>query len=92
MSEEKREMDEHDDAPGLVVPLDRLNAEVLNAVIDEFVSREGTDYGHAEPEFEQKLAQVRRQLERGDAFVVFDPKTESVNIVTARELERPEGG
>ena len=79
---------EQDDALGVVVPLERLTADVLAAVIEEFVSREGTDYGHIEPDMDAKREQVRRQLESGEAFVLFDPKTESVNIVSAEELER----
>jgi uncharacterized protein YheU (UPF0270 family) len=80
-----REPDDPDDSPaGVEVPLDTLSEAALAAVIESFVNREGTDYGARERSLEEKVADVRRQLERGEAQIVFDPKTESVNIVPVR--------
>ena len=70
----------------LVIPYDQLSPPALAGVIDDFVTREGTDYGHSEHSLEQKCAQVRRQLERGEAVVVFDAESESVSLVLRREL------
>ncbi len=64
------------------VPIGELSPETLRAVIEHFVLREGTDYGVREVSFETKLDQVRRQLERGEARIVFDPATESVTLLT----------
>lgn len=66
------------------VPLDALGADVLRGVIESFVLREGTDYGARERTLEEKVADVRHQLERGEARIVFDPETESVDIVPRR--------
>jgi len=66
------------------IPLDALSAELLRAVIESFVGREGTDYGERERTLEEKVADVRRQLERGEARVVFDPESESVDILPVR--------
>jgi hypothetical protein len=66
------------------IPFDALSAELLRAVIESFVGREGTDYGERERTLEEKVADVRRQLERGEARVVFDPESESVDIVPVR--------
>jgi len=44
------------------------------------VLREGTDYGEREHSLEQKVAQVRGQLERGLARILFDPETETVTL------------
>jgi uncharacterized protein YheU (UPF0270 family) len=80
-----RETDDPDDSPaGVEVPLDTLSEAALAAVIESFVNREGTDYGARERSLEEKVADVRRQLERGEAQIVFDPNTESVNIVPVR--------
>ena len=51
------------------------------AIIEEFVLREGTDYGQGEYSLEEKVADVERQLERGVARIVFDPKSETCDIV-----------
>jgi uncharacterized protein YheU (UPF0270 family) len=68
-------------APIRLAP-DDLEPDTLRAVIESFVLREGTDYGANETSLEDKVAQVLKQLRRGDAHISFDPATESVNIVT----------
>jgi hypothetical protein len=82
-------MPSHDDEPldpraFVEVPLDALREATLVALVESFVGREGTDYGSIERSLEEKVADVRRQLERGEARIVFDPETETVSIVPAR--------
>jgi uncharacterized protein len=62
------------------VPYRELSAELLHAVIESFVLREGTDYGEREYSFEDKVAHVMRQLKKGEAKILFDPESESVTI------------
>ena len=64
------------------IPIDRLSAEVLNAIIEEFILREGTDYGAQEAGMDNKVAQVHRQLARGDVLITFDPATENCTLLT----------
>ncbi len=68
-------------AEPVVVPHTELAADLLRAVIESFVLREGTDYGEQEFSLDQKVAKVMRQLERREAQIVFDPDTESVAIL-----------
>lgn len=74
------------DEPGepVFVPHTELSAAALRGVVESFVLREGTDYGEREFTLEQKLAHVYRQLERGEARIVFDPDTESIDILPTR--------
>ena len=58
-----------------------LSPEALRGVLESFVLREGTDYGEREYSLQEKVGHVLRQLERGEARIVFDPNTESVQIV-----------
>ena len=76
-----------EDAPPIRLSPDDLAPDTLRAVIESFVLREGTDYGQHETSLDDKVAQVHRQLCRRDAYVVFDPNTESVSIVAARALD-----
>jgi hypothetical protein len=76
------------DAEPVVVDPDALAADTLRGLIEEFVTRDGTDYGAVELDVEEKVARVRAQLAKGDARIVFDPASESVTIVLARELAR----
>ena len=63
------------------VPYTELPADLLHAVIESFVLREGTDYGEQEFSLEDKVARVVSQLKRGEAKIVFDPESASVTIV-----------
>lgn len=73
-------IDDEDGAP-VRVEADQLEPETLRAVIESFVLREGTDYGLHETSLEDKVAQVLRQVQRGDAHITFDPGTASVTLV-----------
>jgi uncharacterized protein YheU (UPF0270 family) len=70
--------------PPIVVPHTQLSADALIGVIQSFVLREGTEYGEHDVPLETKVLQVRRQLERREAEIVFDPNTESIDIVLRR--------
>jgi uncharacterized protein YheU (UPF0270 family) len=70
------------------VPHTELSAEVLRRVVESFVLREGTEYGSHDVALEVKVAQVVRQLERGEACILFDPVQETIDIVVARSLRR----
>jgi uncharacterized protein len=62
------------------IPFADLTAELLHAVVESFVLREGTDYGEKEFSLEDKVAGVIRQLKKGEVKIVFDPETDSVTI------------
>ena len=70
----------------IVIPHTELSAEALRSVVESFVLREGTDYGEREISLDQKVAQVLRQLERGEARIIFDAKLETVDIVVSRPI------
>jgi len=70
--------------PPVVIPHTELSPDALTGVIESFVLREGTDYGERDVPFETKVLQVRGQLERREAEIVFDPNTESVDIVVRK--------
>ena len=63
------------------IPFELLSAEALAGVLENFVLREGTDYGEVELAFEEKVARLRAAVERGEARIVFDPETESVTLM-----------
>ena len=71
----------------ILVPWDRIGAIAQQSVIEEYVTREGTEYGFEDVPLAAKVQQVRRQLERGEVVVFFDLATEAVNLATKREAE-----
>ncbi len=70
----------------MIVPWQEIPAATLDNLIEEFVTRDGTDYGDQEIATATKVEQVRTQLKRGDAAVVFDDATETVSIFTREQL------
>ncbi|MDF1724057.1 MAG: YheU family protein [Alcanivorax sp.] len=71
----------------MIVPWKDLPPETLTNLIEEFVTRDGTDYGDQEIPTATKVEQVRNQLKREDAFVVFDEVTESVSVMGKEQAE-----
>ena len=69
------------------IPHQQLSTEALQTLIEEFVTRDGTDYGDLEVSLEQKTTQVIRMLDKGDIVIVFDAATESCTIVTKTTLK-----
>lgn len=64
----------------------QLSEDALSGVIEDFISREGTDYGMQEYSFEQKAQQVKNQLVSGKAVIVFDHDSQSVSILHKDQL------
>ena len=69
----------------VVVPYTELAADLLHAVVESYVLREGTDYGEKEFSLEDKVSHVISQLKRGDARIVFDPESETVSVVSGTQ-------
>ena len=65
------------------IPHNQLSEATLLAVIEEFISREGTDYGHRVYTFDEKVEMVKSQLNSGKIKLFFDAETSSCNLVKA---------
>jgi uncharacterized protein YheU (UPF0270 family) len=63
----------------MFIPHTAVSKETLLAIVEEFVSREGTDYGPSAFSLESKL-------ESGKACLIFDPVSESCDIVIKGSL------
>jgi hypothetical protein len=67
------------------IPVNKLSPEALQGVINEFISRDGTDYGEMEVSPETNFRQVKDKLETGLAVLIFDDETETTNIFLAND-------
>jgi uncharacterized protein YheU (UPF0270 family) len=72
----------------LVIPHRQLSREALSGLIEEFVTRDGTDSGYTKGSLEDNVARVRRQLDDGRAVIVFDGLSKTCNIVPTESLPR----
>jgi len=70
-----------DDGRILNIPCEQLSPETLRAIIEEFVTRDGTDYGEIEVQLEQKIQQVQKEIISGKAVILFDTKDQVCDIV-----------
>lgn len=79
MSEERERL--------IPVPWERLSQPALEGLVEEVVTRDGTDYGEVESPLELKKAQILDQLRRGELMIVFDPTTEGCNVVRRSDFQ-----
>jgi uncharacterized protein YheU (UPF0270 family) len=63
------------------IPIDELSDNTLTAIIEEFVLREGTEYGEADVSLASKIAQIKEQLAQGAIVLVYSELHETVNLL-----------
>ena len=74
------------DEDGMVISPADLTPAALRGLVEEFATREGTDYGSVEKTLDQKVAALMRQLERGEVAIVYDAETQTTSIVPRHPL------
>ena len=72
----------------MIIPFQELSPEALQGIIEEFITREGTDYGEMEFSLADKVEQVRQQLLNKQVFILFDEVTQRCNIITKDQLDQ----
>jgi uncharacterized protein YheU (UPF0270 family) len=74
-----------DDAAARVeVPHAQLAPDVLRRLVEEFVTRDGTDYGVVERTLADRVAAVMQQLRAGELAIVVDVEHDAIDIVARR--------
>ena len=71
----------------MIIPYTDIAPATLNSLIEEFVTRDGTDYGDTEASMATKVQQVINQLERKEVFIVYSEEYETCNIKTKDSFE-----
>ena len=65
----------------MIIPHEQLSADALQGLIEEFVTRDGTDYGLSETPTHIKVEQVKRHLDQGTAVILYDNPDSSYTLV-----------
>ena len=65
----------------MIVPFEMIDKTAVRHLVEEFVSRDGTDNGY-DQSLEHRIEQVLEMLVSGEMLVVFDPTSETTNIIT----------
>lgn len=68
------------------IPPEQLAPSTLRGLVEEFVSRDGTDYGDREISLTVRVDQVLKQLRSGQVVIVFDPESQSCNLFNRDQL------
>lgn len=65
------------------IPYTQLPEDTLRAIIEEYITREGTEYGEREYTLEQKVEQLKKQLQRREVLISYDPDTQTCQLLPA---------
>ena len=71
----------------LLLPPDQLEPDTLTGLLEEFASRDGTDYGEYEKTLEDKVGNLQRQLRAGELRLVFDTESETWDLLSAERAD-----
>lgn len=81
--------DKHESGQHLVaVPWTSLSNSALQGLLEEFVTRDGTDYGNNEASLEDKVKRAQQALERDEVLIVVDLNLETTQLVDAIEFQK----
>lgn len=62
------------------IPLSELSDAALLGVVEAFILREGTDYGHQDIDFAHKREAVLSALRSGRAQICYYPESDHIDI------------
>jgi len=65
------------------VPPEQLSPEALGGLLEEFASRDGTDYGDREVSLEDKRQTLHRKLVGGEIVLLYDLDSQQWDLVDA---------
>lgn len=69
----------------MLIPYDQLEPDTLTHLIEDFVSRDGTDNGDDTPH-ETRVLRVRHALSKGQAVIFYDIESEQCQLVPKHML------
>lgn len=73
--------------PPIIIPYSELSPAALEGIIEEFVTRNGTELGTEVP-LDERVRRVRELLQKGYFLLVFDTESETCSIIPAAAAER----
>ncbi|HCI02846.1 MAG TPA: hypothetical protein DE276_06560 [Oceanospirillaceae bacterium] len=72
----------------MIIPWQQLPVATLDNLLQEYASRDGTDYGQVETSLADKVEQLKQQLLQGKVVIVYSELHESVNLMLAEEFQK----
>jgi len=75
----------------MIIPHTEIAANTLHTLIEEFVTRDGTDYGEHEVSTARKVQQVMGQLERKEIYIIYSELHETCTLQTKETVSNDKG-
>jgi len=72
----------------MIIPYSELSAEALQALIEDFVTRDGTDYGQDEMSMQEKAAHLLALLKKDELLITYNEETQTCGLVTREEWNK----
>lgn len=69
----------------MIIPYQKISDDALQALIEDFVTRDGTDYGLVEMSMQEKSEYLLAMLKKGDLLITYNDELESCGLVTKEE-------
>jgi len=70
----------------MLIPYQQLDEITLNNLIEQYILREGTDYGLVEFSLQEKTQQILEQIQNEEIHIIYSELEESVTLITNHEL------
>lgn len=71
----------------MLIPYDQLEPETLTRLIEDFVTRDGTDNGDDTP-LQTRVLRVRQALTKGQAFILFDLESQQCQLLLKHDIPK----
>lgn len=72
----------------MIIPAESLSQDALQNILEEFITREGTDYGVEELSLDEKVARLKPQLESGEVVLIYDEKLQTIHLMDKRRASQ----
>lgn len=71
----------------MLIPFEQIEADTLTRLIEDFVTRDGTDNGDETP-LHTRIERVRHALEKKQAVIVFDVESQQCQLCLKRDVPK----
>lgn len=71
----------------MLIPFEQIEADTLTRLIEDFVTRDGTDNGDETP-LHTRIERVRRALEKKQAVILFDVESQQCQLCLRNDVPK----
>ncbi|MBD9414773.1 YheU family protein [Pseudomonas sp. PDM16] len=71
----------------MLIPHQMLEADTLTRLLEDFVTRDGTDNGDDTP-LDIRVERARHALKKGQAVIAFDPDSQQCQLMLREEVPK----